>query len=61
MLYTKSKPPNISRVLAGKASLSISLPQNMTIRPRVKQARKVTKPKINKNRLWGDFCLELDL
>lgn len=61
MLYTKSKPPKMSRSLDGIANLSASLPQNMTIRPRVKQAKKVIKPKINKNRLWGDFCLELSL
>lgn len=33
----------------------------MIIKPKVTQAIKVAKPKISKNRLWGDFCLKLNL
>jgi len=47
--------------LAGIFKISESLFQNRNIRPKVKQATKVIKPKINKNRLWGDFCLKLNL
>jgi len=53
--------PNSILCQAGISSLSTSLLQNMTIRPRVKQAMKVIKPKINKNRLWSDFCLKSSL
>jgi len=61
MLYIKSKDPSAIRTLGDISNLSISLSQNMIISPKLKQARKVINPKINKNRLWGDFCLRLNL
>jgi hypothetical protein len=59
MEYPITKAPKSVRWYCGNWSGSLS--QNMIIKPKTTKQTKVTAPKINKNRLLGDFCLLLKL